>query len=208
MKKNIYSEEKANSVKTIIVNDFQTIEDGNFGKIFDEYLQDKRTISFIDYYNSIVLDRKKIEFGTFKSKWAIQGMKKKVYSYFDNNYNDIINEIIKVKNIDSFYKNYCCKERDEAIFCCKLFHVILPNEFPLVDNNILKHFKLSLIYKITSYKIMKQGYELFINENKDILDKIKKILSLEKYKYIRINELSNFRIIDMIYWYLLNRKRK
>jgi hypothetical protein len=202
-----YIEDQAEIINNLIVNDFKSFNEKNLEKIIDEFKEDKRTITFIQYYNSIVLDHKKINFGTFKTKWAIQGMTKKVYSYFDDNFNDLKYEIINLKDIDLFFKDRCCKEREEAIFCCKLFHVLLPNEFPPIDNNIIKHFKLNTYQKMISYKIIKCGYELYINNKQNKIKQIRKLLSKDKYSYIRINELSNFRIIDMIYWFILNRRK-
>jgi len=200
-------EEKAKIVNEFIRDDFQNFSDEYLEKLFDEFREDKRTITFINYYNDIVLDNKKINFGTFKAKWAIQGMEKKVYSYFDDNFIELKHEIIGKKDIYSFYEKYCCKRRREAIFCCKLFHVILPGEFPPIDNNIIKYFKLNNESKIVSYQIIKHGYELYLKSNQNKMIEIKKILSKNKYSYLRINELSDYRIIDMIYWFVLNRRK-
>jgi hypothetical protein len=207
MDKNRDIEKKAEIVNNIIETDFQSFNEENIEKLIDGFMEDKRTITFINYYNSIVLDQAKINFGTFKSKWAIRGMTKEVYSYFNDNFVELRHEIISKKDICSFYQNHCCKIRHEAIFCCKLFHVLLPNEFPPIDNNIIRYFKLKNKNKIISYQIIKYGYELFINRNQHKLEKIRKLLSKNKYKYIRINDLSNYRIIDMIYWFKLNRQK-
>jgi len=134
-------------------------------------------------------------------------MSKNTYSYFDDNYDKLINEIVIEKNIELFHKKHCCKDRDESIFCCKLFHVCLPDEFPPIDNNIIKHFNLSSNYKMISYRILKCGYEIFIKKNKEKIKMIRQILSEKKYDYIRINEINDYRILDMVYWFLLNRRK-
>lgn len=207
MKKYTNLEEKTEIVKQRIEDDIQSLFDKNIENLFDGFEKDERTKAFIKYYNEIVLDQNKINFGTFKAKWAIQGMTKEAYTDFDNNFDERKNEIINEKNIDLFYEKYCREKRNEAIFCCKLFHVILPNEFPPVDNQIIKHFELTNGNKINSYKIIKRGYELFISQNEEKINQIKQALTKEKYDYIRINELSNYRIIDMIYWFILNREK-
>ena len=203
-----YSESKANDVKCIIENDFNSFSKKNIEALIDEFEDDKgnRTINFINYYNSIVLDHNDFNFGKFKKEWAIQGMKHKVFSKFDENFIDRKNEIMTQKDIYSFYEKYCCEDRKEFVFCCKLFHVILPDEFPPIDNNIIKHFKLNNKEKMIDYKIIKRGYDLFISKNEEKIKQIRQILSKEKYQYIRINELSNYRILDMIYWFKLARK--
>jgi hypothetical protein len=200
-------EEKAKIVNEFMRKDFQIFSDEYLEKLFDEFREDKRTITFINYYNDIVLDNKKINFGTFKAKWAIRGMERKVYSYFDNNLNELKHEIISKKDIYSFYEKHCCKKRREAIFCCKLFHVLLPDEFPPIDNKIIKHFKLNNECKMVSYQIIKHGYELYLKNNRNKIKEIRKVLSKSKYSYLRINELSDYRIIDMIYWFALNRRK-
>jgi hypothetical protein len=200
-------EKQAEIVNKIIEFDFKNYFDENLEDIIDEFKKDKRTTNFINYYNSIVLDHIEINFGTFKAKWAIQGMTKDVYSYFNDNFAELKYEIISKKDIASFYKNHCCKKREEAIFCCKLFHVLLPNEFPPIDNNIIKYFRLNNEHKMVSYQIIKRGYELYLNRNQIKIEQIRKLLSKNKFNYIRINELSNYRIIDMIYWFKLNRRK-
>jgi len=208
-----YELKKAEIIEKKIKMDFQSI---NIIEKIDKFEKDNRTRTFIDYYNSIVLDRKKIQFGTFIKQWAIRGMTKECYTYFDENFNKLKKEIIEKKDICSFYIQYCCKNceynknclRNEFIFCCKLFHVILPNDFPPIDNAIMKYFGLNNNDKMNSYKIIKYAYELFINNNKEQIKKIKEGLSNKKYDYIRINELSNYRILDMVYWFLLNRENK
>ena len=199
-----YTIEKAELVKTILINDFSNIN--TIKTDIDEFINDKRTLKFIEYYNKIVLDHERIKFGTFKALWAIQGMTKEVYTYFDTNFDKIKEEIICTKNIETFFEKHCCKEREEAIFCCKLFHVILPNEFPPIDNPIIKHFKIDKEHKITAYKIIKNGYELFIKEKTNKMKDLRDLLSNKNYNYLRTNELSDFRILDMIYWFKLNRK--
>ena len=199
-------DEKATIVSQTIEKDFQSLIDNNFENILGKFINDKRVKCFIEYYNKIVLDHDKINFGTFKAKWAIQGMTKEVYNDFNKFfYDERKNIIIKEKDIDSFYIKCCCKKRKELIFCCKLFHVILPDLFPPIDNQIIKHFGLSNKNKIDSYKIIKRGYDLFLEKNEEKLNQIKLALTKEEYRYIRINELTNYRIIDMIYWVNLNR---
>ena len=208
MRKYGYSEEKADIVKCKTESDFNSLTSNNIENLFDDFKNDKRnrTICFINYYNSIVLNHDNINFSTFIAQWKIRGMTKEAYSYFDDNFDILEKEIKDKKDIDSFFVDYCCENRKEAIFCCKLFHVILPSEFPLIDNYIIKHFKLNNEDKMTAYKIIKRGYDLYINKNEEKIKQIKLILSKEKYHYIRINELSNYRILDMIYWFKLARK--
>jgi hypothetical protein len=218
-------EKKGESVSKIIQGDFQgeyfhfySYEDIEF--FFDQF--DKKIKVFIEYYNKIILDKNEISFGKFNYYWALH-LRKKDIIYFDNNFyklKKLKNEIENEKNIDLFYERYCCKEgesdgaiycceRNEKIFCCKLFHAILPNEFPLIDNQIMKYFKSSNKDgkgKMDSYKIIHRGYDLFIDSNKEKIDQIKQALTKDKYDYIRIKELSYYRFLDMIYWFILNRK--
>ena len=212
-------DEETTVVNQMIKKDFQSLIDNNLENILDKFINDRRVISFIEYYNTIVLDGIVINFGKFSHYWALH-MRREDHLFFSNNFYTNLklkDEIIKENDIDLFYKKYCVKkesrtkatihecERNEAIFCCKLFHVILPNDFPPMDNQIIKHFGLSNKNKIDSYKIIKFGYELFLDKNEDIIDQIKQAFTRKEFNYIRIAELSNYRIIDMIYWVNLNR---
>jgi len=202
-----YIDSKALEVKRQIENDIATITAKDLDDFFTKSLADNRTISFINYYNKTVLDKETINFGEFKRQWAIQGMKKHIYQDFDNHFEERKQEIIREKDITNFYNKYCRKERNEAAFCCKLFHTILPNEFPPLDNPIRKHFKLHRIDFIESFLIVKKAYELFIKDNQDIVQMIRDNLYNTKFKIIRITELSNLRLLDMYYWLKISRKK-
>jgi len=133
-------------------------------------------------------------------------MKKHIYQDFDNNFEDRKKEIIKKKDIKDFYNKYCRIERNEAAFCAKLFHTVLPNEFPPLDNPIKNHFKLQNTDFIESVLIVKKAYRLFIKENQDKIQMIRTNLSKTKFEIIRINELSDFRLLDMYYWLIISRE--
>ena len=45
-----------------------------------------------------------------------------------------------------------------------------------------------------------------IKENQDKINLIKKLLSKPEFAYLRINELSDIRILDMYYWFKENRE--
>jgi len=202
-----YIDSKALEIKRQIENDIATITAKDLDDFFTKSLADNRTISFINYYNKTVLDKETINFGEFKRQWAIQGMKKHIYQDFDNHFEERKQEIIREKDITNFYNKYCRKERNEAAFCCKLFHTILPNEFSPLDNPIRKHFKLHRIDFIESFRIVKKAYELFIKDNQDIIKMIRDNLYNTKFKIIRITELSNLRLLDMYYWLKISRKK-
>ncbi|MCL5073893.1 MAG: hypothetical protein M1308_23830 [Actinobacteria bacterium] len=124
-----YIDSKAIEVKSRIENDIAGMTAGEFDDFFTKSLSDRRVISFTKFYNKTVLDKEKFNFGEFKHQWAIQGMKKYIYQYFEDNFEKLKQEIIDEKDIINFYNKYCRKERNEASFCCKLFHTILPDEW-------------------------------------------------------------------------------
>lgn len=193
-------------IKTMIEEDFKNFNDPELETFFDKFRNDKRTLSFIEYYNKTILDKEKIKFSEFKSKWAIQGMTKEIYLYFDENYESLREEIVYKKDIRTFFEKHCVKKRKESSFCSKLFHTFLPSEFPPIDNPIRKKFNLNKEDFITSVLIIKRAYELFINQNPDFIKRIRIVLSKNKFAYLRINELSDIRILDMYYWFKLNRE--
>ena len=203
-----YIDSKALVVKRLIENDIVTLTAKDLDDFFTKSLADNRTVSFTNYYNRTVLDKETINFGEFKQQWAIQGMKRHIYQAFDKHFDERKQEIIREKDIKNFFNKYCRIERNEAAFCCKLFHTVLPNEFPPLDNPIRKHFKLQRIDFIESLFIIKKAYELFIDDNKDKIQMIRDNLSKNKFKIFRISELSDFRLLDMYYWLKISRKNK
>lgn len=200
-------ESKVNAVKQQIEEDFKNLNEKELETFFEQFKNDRRTVSFLEYYNRTVLDKERINFGEFKRQWAIQGMTKEVFNYFNNNFDKLKIEIQTEKNIQKFFKEHCCTVRNEASFCSKVFHTILPKEFPPVDNPIKNkrfHLKDDLIQSVL---IIKQGYELFIKKNQDKMQLIRRVLSKPKFAYLRVNELSDIRILDMYYWFKENREK-
>jgi hypothetical protein len=196
--------EKILSVKEQIEEDFNSLDKKRLENFFDKFQEDRRTSSFIQYYNHTVLDRKKINFGEFKIQWGIQGMTREFYSYFDENSERLKQEIVEKRNIREFFEKYCCKIREEATFCTKLFHTFLPNEFPPIDNAIRRKFRLNEKL-IDAVLIIKEGYKSFIKNNPKSITGVRSILSKPKFGYLRADELSDIRILDMYYWFNENR---
>ena len=189
-------------VKEQIEKDLKEVNEQELERIFDEFQTDKRNNSFIKYYNDTILDKAKIKFSTFSYQWALH-LTKSFISFFDEKFDSLINEIKNKKDIKEFHDNFCIDNlgKRRGSFCSKLFHTILPSEFPPVDNPIRKKFKLQREDFITSVLIIKRGYEIFIKENPEIISLIKKaILSKTKFDFLRVNELSDIRILDMYYW--------
>ncbi len=201
-----YIDSKAAEIKKQIEKEIIPLTSKDILELFNDAIEDNRSLSFINYYNKTVLDKETINFGEFKRQWAIQGMKKYIYQDFDKNFKERKLEIIKEKNIKDFYNKYCRIERNEAAFCGKLFHTILPDEFPPLDNPIKNHFKLQNTDFIESVLIVKKAYGLFIKENQDKVQMIRTNLSKTKFEIIRINELSDFRLLDMYYWLEISRE--
>jgi len=198
---------KSIAVKDQIENEIGNLNESELNTFYSNALKDKRAVSFINFYNKTVLDKENINFGEFKHQWAIQGMRKSFYQNFEDNFEDRKQEILAEKDIKNFFNKYCRTERNEASFCCKLFHTILPNDFPPLDNPIRKHFKLNNIDFIDSLLIIKNAYELFIKNDKSLLPTIRKILLEPNFKIFRISELSDFRILDMYYWLKISRNK-
>jgi hypothetical protein len=192
-----------NGIAARIENDFSSFTDERIEYFFSQYFTKKKDKKFILFYNRIVIDKEPFSFGEFNYLWAIR-MSTKARAIFDENYAELKKEIIEQKNIRSFYEKYCCQERKEAIFCCKLFHCVLPNEFIPVDNNIIAYFAhhtgLNPHDKIAAHSLIQAGYTAFLANHKDSIAKVKQTLSDSKYEFFRFNESSDFRILDLIYW--------
>ena len=192
-----------NDIAVRVEKDFSSFTDERIRYFFSQFFATTKAKNFVFFYNRIVLDKQPFDFGEFNNRWAIR-MSTKAREIFDTKYEELKKEIIEQKNIQTFYEKYCCNERKEAIFCCKLFHCVLPNEFPPVDNNIIAYFAhhtgLNHNDKIAAYSLIRAGYLLFLSNNKDRITKVKQALSDPKYRFLRLNESYDFRILDAIYW--------
>jgi hypothetical protein len=191
-----------------IQRDFSQLDEGRIDSFFEQFMHDNRTLSFLKFYNKTVLDGERINFGEFKRQWAIQGMSAEVYRYFDENYEKLREEILNKKDIRSFFIEHCTKKRKEAAFCSKLFHTFLPEEFPPIDNPIKSEFSLIGEDPIESILVIKKGYDLFVRKNPDKMKLIRQVLSKPKFSFLRIQELSDIRILDMFYWFKLSRSKR
>ena len=189
-----------NLVKDVIEKDFKNLELEEIERFFEDFIEIKGNKSFINFYNKTVLYRERIKFGEFKRQWAIQGMTREVYSYFDEHQKQLIAEIKTHKNIQDFFYKYCIQKRREGSFCSKLFHTILPSEFPPVDSKVRERFNLQNEDYIKSVLIIKKGYEMFIKENPELIHLFRKVLMKDMFSILRVNELSDIRILDMYYW--------
>jgi len=205
-------EEKIKLIEKKIKDDLNNLDEEKIESFFDEFKKDK-DFSFIEYYNKTVLDKERISFGEFVSwrNFAIRGMPRTVYNYFDENYGKIIEEIKRERNIEKFFSKYCKKgnkitnsKRNEVAFCSKLFHTILPDEYPPVDSRVRERFReCRLPSGMVGVLIIKKAYKNSIKDkdNKDKLDIIKEVLSKKKFSEFRAGELSDMRILDMLYWF-------
>jgi len=204
-----YIGERALSVKKQIEKDLENIDKQELESFFEGFRNDKRNYSFINYYNKTVLDKTRIKFSEFSYQWALH-LPREFYMGFDKNYDTRINEIKLKKEIKSFHDRFCIDNRGKrhGSFCSKLFHTFLPDEFPPVDNPIRKHFGLQNEEFITAVLIIKKGYEMFIEENSKPIRLIKGVLSKDNFSYLRANELSDIRILDMYYWLSKSRGEK
>jgi len=202
-------------VSEIIKKQFNELNEKKLIILFKGYLLDKRSVSFTEYYHKTVLDKQKIKFGTFSYQWALH-LRKKHIEFLDKNYGLIKKKILGKKDIHSFYRKFGIDlyGRKNKSFCCKLFHTFLPHEFIPLDNPITNNFKTEIknIRKIRNIDflewedIIRNGYLKFASRNKSKIKLIRKVLSRKEFSFFRVDELSDIRLLDLMYWYNLNRK--
>ncbi|MBU0472462.1 MAG: hypothetical protein KKF65_07575 [Nanoarchaeota archaeon] len=213
---NVKEQEKlSNLVCLIIEKQFKEFDESKLNELFRGYLSDKRSVTFTNYYHETVLDKQKINFGTFSYQWALH-LRKKHIEYLDENYELIRKKILEEKDIYSFFRQYGIDQdgRQNKSFCCKLFHTFLPKEFIPLDNPIMKNFKTEIKKKnkITEMHflewedVIRHEYIQFSSKNKSKINLIIKLLLKKEFSFFRVNELSDIRLLDLIYWYNLNRK--
>ena len=189
--------------------DFSGLDIEKIPDFFKRIIDDKRMRGFFEFYNETVLDKKDFTYGTFKYQWGIQGMKKETMNYFNSKYRLIKEEIINENDIIKFYENHCTDKtegvyRKEGSFCSKLFHTYHPDETPPMDNPIRGYFELQNVEFIKGVVILREGYQKAVEENKDYIGSIRKKLDTKEFSFLRINELSDIRILDLFYWYKTN----
>jgi len=192
-----------------IEEDFRNLDEKEIEKFFDNFKNDKRTLSFINYYNRTVLDKERIKFSEFSYQWALH-LPKEFYSRFDENYDFLIGEIKSKKNIKEFHNKFCIDARGKRMgsFCSKLFHSILPSEFTPLDTPIRRYFGLQKEEFIEAVMMVKEGYSLFSKEKPELINSVRELLSKDKFSYMRVKEVSDMRLLDMYYWFKENRNKQ
>jgi|GEM_PF-2556742 len=197
-----YIEKKAEEVKKIL-EEITPEGEKKIKDCFSYFLNNKKEMKFIDYYKKTVLEKDKINFVNFRNQWGLQRANKDFYvnfnKVFGKEYDKGISEIREKKDIVGFYVTYCMPEGEnvQGSFCSKLFHTIFPEEFPPVDRNLRNTFKLQNESFILAILIIKKGYKEYIQDNENKFKHIRDVLPNEKFNELKINKISNIRIIDM-----------
>ncbi|WP_298707387.1 hypothetical protein [Chitinophaga sp.] len=93
------------------------------------------------------------------------------------------------------------KERNLASFFTKLAHTVNPNEYYCLDSYVRVYFKLHREGFFYSYCIIGAAYKKWIADNKPLLRKLRHaISSADKSNALKISELTDLKLLDMIFW--------
>lgn len=93
------------------------------------------------------------------------------------------------------------KERNLASFFTKLAHTVNPNEYYCLDSYVRAYFKLNREGFFYSYCIIGAAYKKWIADNEPLLRKLRHAISLvDKSNTLKVSELTNLKILDMIFW--------
>jgi len=169
------------------------------------------------FYNTITLDKDRSEknfFQTFKSKYSLQFISNKYLSYLARNKGDIENLIETGKHVDLFEKYFANAlatkdtRKELASFYSKLLHTYCPEDYPALDNPIKKYLGLKKEGFVVSIGIIRNAYARYSSEKSSKISEIRDILKQKASEALRVDELSDQKILDMVFWTIANSEKK
>jgi hypothetical protein len=191
--------------------------------LIKSHIDNTASANFQDYYFTTLDNEQQFYnssdfFRQFKKRYALQGI--------DNNYLDRLEmrkkEILTQIRADSLAQLYFAtfnkaeikhgngiKEKDLGSFFVKLVHTFRPNDYCALDNPIKNYFGLKKESFFISFLIISEEYKHWALENNKRLMSIReKFKQADKRQIIKHDNLTDMKLLDLIFWSKANRNQK
>lgn len=190
--------------------------------IIKNNIVNKRAFNFQVYYfdtlnNEINFFKSNDFFRQFKKQYALQGIDNAFLDKLEIIKSEIL-KLIRDNNIVKLYFDFFKKaqvkygdkeiEKDLGSFFAKLVHTFCPNDYCALDNPIKIHFGLSKESFFIAFIIISDTYKLWAYDNKELIKCIRdKILTFDIGNILKSDNLTDLKILDLIFWSIANQKK-
>ncbi|HEY0261727.1 MAG TPA: hypothetical protein VGB95_01785 [Chitinophagales bacterium] len=188
--------------------------------LIEPYLSEQEASSrFQKYYFNILNNEEYFLnssnfFKEFKKNYSLQGIDNFRLSEFEKQKKEILEDIRNNKLSELYFSTFfkvkikhgnSYQEKDLSSFFAKLIHTFRPNDYCALDNPIKDHFGLKKESFFISFFIISNTYKLWSENNKQIIQEIRKqFQKADKNETIKHNQLTNLKILDLIFWHKAN----
>ena len=207
---------------SILINDL-TVDSIVKTDLLQSHIDNKASASFQDYYFK-TLDNEELLFSVsdffrqFKTMYALQGIDNKYLDQLEANKKYILKQI-RADNLAQLYFDVFNKaiikhgdgfiEKDLGSFFAKLVHTFRPNDYCALDNPIKNYFGLKKESFFISFIIISSEYKHWVTDNKMLMQTIKdKFRSADLNQIINHYQLTNLKLLDLIFWSKANNIEK
>ena len=150
--------------------------------------------------------------------YALQGIDNKYLDRLEANKRDILKQI-RADNLTQLYFEVFNKaiikhgesfvEKDLGSFFAKLVHTFRPKDYCALDNPIKNYFGLKKESFFISFLIISSEYKHWAIDNKIFMQTIKdKFRRADLNQIINHNQLTDLKLLDLIFWSKANRIEK
>ena len=157
-------------------------------------------------------------FRVFKAQYSLQGIDNKYLDSLEFQKTEIL-KLIREDNLAKLYFKWFRKakikhndkdvERDLGSFFAKLVHTFRPHDYCALDNPIKEFFGLKKESFFIAFLIVSTEYRHWADSNTGILRMIiDKLQHLDKEKIIKYEQLTDLKLLDLIFWSKANLQKK
>jgi len=187
---------------------------------FLDYFDSKKSSPFYIYYSDTVSNKKLFLsdpdfFGKFKQQYSLQGVDRGYLTRLEGDKAEIL-RLIETDEISTLYFKFFAeakikhgegnKQKSLGSFFAKLVHTFAPDKYCALDNPIKQCLGLEKESFFISFIVISEAYKEWSVENSAIMGKIK--LGLESYtkgKSFNSN-MTDLKLLDLVFWYQANVK--
>jgi hypothetical protein len=178
---------------------------------------------YLDYYLQTVSNTQHFLsagnfFRHFKKEYSLQAIDNSFLDKLEKQKHTII-QFINNNQLAELYFTYFARApiryknkevvKDLGSFFTKSVHTFKPNDFCALDNPIKKFFGLSKESFFIAFGVVSLAYKEWVNDHKGLIEQIKQTFKqLDNTGRFRENQITDLKLLDLIFWYEANQGRK
>jgi len=179
------------------------------------HLTDTRSARFQMYYfrtiaNESYFNKTNSFFRDFKSQYSLQGIDNNFLNQLEGRKIEILQAIHNEELVKLYFETFrkakikyknVTKEKDLGSFFAKLVHTFNPEKYCALDNPIKNYLGLGKDSFFIAFIVISQAYREWSDNNKDLIDKIRKgLIIIDKSNKLPNDKITNLKLLDLIFW--------